>query len=251
VLTAAHCFFTRRTNNRKTNGPTHVVLGEYDIGSENDCAEVGGGEKCASKAQFIPIKDVIIYENYKNTEFTSGHDIALVRLETPATLFIEDENVLVAPVCLPLDSQCPECTGPWADFISRNMTVAGWGAVDNDGSSGESVASIKDLGASVDILQKLSIPVVEPQQCKESNPKFDKDIQLCAGGVLGKDSCSGDSGGPLFYGSGVSSSEPWVQMGVVSYGASRCGEKYGDFVPPAVYTYVPKFMDWIIENLKP
>ena len=41
------------------------------------------------------------------------------------------------------------------------------------------------IGASVDILQKLEIPVVEPEICKEFYRIFNKDVQLCAGGVLG------------------------------------------------------------------
>ena len=40
--------------------------------------------------------------------------------------------------------------------------------------------------------------------------------------LIGKDSCNGDSGGPLIQkAEGVG--KPWFQVGVVSFGTSRCG----------------------------
>ena len=40
--------------------------------------------------------------------------------------------------------------------------------------------------------------------------------------LIGKDSCNGDSGGPLIQkAKGVG--KPWFQVGVVSFGTSRCG----------------------------
>ena len=49
------------------------------------------------------------------------------------------------------------------------------------------------------------------------------------GDAVGKDSCQGDSGGPLLYGS--PNQQPWVQMGVVSFGYG-CGKEG----LPATYT---------------
>lgn len=72
------------------------------------------------------------------------------------------------------------------------------------------------------------------------------DSQLCAGGVPDKDSCGGDSGGPLMYpgrarGVGVR----YVQRGIVSYGSKRCG--VGGY--PGVYTRVAYYMKWILDNI--
>ena len=40
--------------------------------------------------------------------------------------------------------------------------------------------------------------------------------------LIGKDSCNGDSGGPLIQKDrGVGN--PWFQVGVVSFGTSKCG----------------------------
>lgn len=62
------------------------------------------------------------------------------------------------------------------------------------------------------------------------------DTQLCAGGEFAKDSCEGDSGGPLMRFSGSA----WVLEGIVSFGV-KCGLK--DM--PAVHTRVASYDDWI------
>ena len=38
---------------------------------------------------------------------------------------------------------------------------------------------------------------------------------------LGRDSCSGDSGGPLIQQANIGT--PWFLVGVVSFGTSKCG----------------------------
>ena len=60
---------------------------------------------------------------------------------------------------------------------------------------------------------------------------------VCAGAELGKDACSGDSGGGLFI---EDSSHTWHLLGIVSYGARDCGNGL-----PGVYTRVSPFLDWI------
>lgn len=65
--------------------------------------------------------------------------------------------------------------------------------------------------------------------------------QICAGGIPGKDSCKGDSGGPLMYENG----RTWEVVGVVSFGPTPCG------LPnvPGVYTKVHEYNDWIRSNI--
>ncbi|CAF4868801.1 unnamed protein product [Pieris macdunnoughi] len=73
------------------------------------------------------------------------------------------------------------------------------------------------------------------------------DSQLCAGGVRDKDSCGGDSGGPLMYPGRTNSrgGVRYVQHGIVSYGSKRCG--IGGY--PGVYTRISYYMEWILDNL--
>ena len=61
---------------------------------------------------------------------------------------------------------------------------------------------------------------------------------------VGKDSCNGDSGGPIAY--REHPDDPWYQVGLVSFGTSKCGE--GE---PGVYTKIEGYLDWIAKHLEP
>ena len=62
--------------------------------------------------------------------------------------------------------------------------------------------------------------------------------------ILGKDSCGGDSGGPLMIHSRERGRKRWTQIGVVSWGV-LCGTEG----KPGVYTNVAMYIDWIAETL--
>ena len=62
--------------------------------------------------------------------------------------------------------------------------------------------------------------------------------------VPGKDSCAGDSGGPLIARESIS--DPMYLVGIVSFGTKKCGKGL-----PGVYTNVTTYIPWILENLKP
>ena len=63
--------------------------------------------------------------------------------------------------------------------------------------------------------------------------------QLCASAVLGKDSCKGDSGGPLL---DLTEDQATV-IGIVSFGTNKC-----DSSIPGVYARVSAYLDWIRKN---
>lgn len=111
------------------------------------------------------------------------------------------------------------------------MTVAGWG------SNGTVYSTLK---------QYVSVPYVPLDQCQVSyqTPRHEAQLnytQICAGGENGKDSCGGDSGGPLMQEIGFT----YVVVGVVSYGPRECGQKN----KPAVYTHVYQYLDWIQKEM--
>lgn len=68
---------------------------------------------------------------------------------------------------------------------------------------------------------------------------------MCAGGDKGRDSCRGDSGGPLM--SVDKNTGNWFAAGIVSFGPLPCGMAGW----PGVYTKVNTYVSWISENLKP
>lgn len=92
--------------------------------------------------------------------------------------------------------------------------------------------------------QKLVLPINDQQECAGKFAARKVEIastQICAGGEYAKDSCDGDSGGPLMR--KISSS--WTLEGIVSFG-NRCGLDNW----PGVYTRVAEYESWIKRNLK-
>lgn len=139
----------------------------------------------------------------------------------------------ISPVCLPT-----------TDFTSNsnseniNLIVAGWGN------------TIKDRSSSSDRKLHLTLPFVKLSDCihKYAAKKIRTNIwenQVCAGGEAGKDSCRGDSGGPLMLFD--PKAERFNLIGVVSYGHIKCGFEG----VPGVYTHVYKYVDWIKGVIKP
>nr|CAH7735497.1 unnamed protein product [Callosobruchus chinensis] len=69
---------------------------------------------------------------------------------------------------------------------------------------------------------------------------------MCAGGERGRDSCRGDSGGPLMSYEQNGADQNWYAVGVVSFGPSPCGMENW----PGVYTRVGSYMQWIVDKLR-
>merc|ERR1719189_2328308 len=89
-------------------------------------------------------------------------------------------------------------------------TVTGWGTTTEGGSLAR-------------VLQKVDVPVVSDEHCRDSYGQSDiTDSMICAGlDQGGKDSCQGDSGGPFMCGNQLS--------GVVSWGYGCARELFTRF----------------------
>lgn len=70
--------------------------------------------------------------------------------------------------------------------------------------------------------------------------------QICVQGREDGDSCSGDSGGPLMSDVMADSDDPYILLGLVSFGPRRCG--IANF--PSVYARVSTYMEWITNNME-
>ena len=103
-------------------------------------------------------------------------------------------------------------------------------------------------GVPTNILQKAVLGVHSFGNCvaewKRRMPGLvlNPSTQICAG-EKGKDSCKGDSGGPLLI---MTGSERYVQSGITSFGSRDCGDG-----TPGVYTKVSAFIKWIKGKLRP
>lgn len=135
-------------------------------------------------------------------------DIALLRLAQA----VDTSNPQIALIPLNSDAAVPA--------NQTTVIIAGWGGTTADGTG------------TTNVLLYVDLPVVP---CTGNDNAA---ISVCAGGVAGKDSCGGDSGGPLFISTGPGMA---LQVGATSEGSATCGEagQYG------VYSRVSTYLDWI------
>ncbi|CAG4931378.1 unnamed protein product [Parnassius apollo] len=220
VLTAAHC-----VQNRTIAG---VRVGEYDISSRVDCVGEGETRVCETRHQDRYVAEIITHNEYKAAPKVMN-DIALLRLSRPVNLTYKNSGT----ICLPVMKSLREM-----NLDGERATVAGWGFTENYQRS--------------NVLLKVELPVYSPKTCKayyNRNQRSDNTDglkhKLCAG-EIGRDSCRGDSGGPLMLEGHYNESDRYIQFGIVSYGPSQCGSN-----TPGIYTDVRMFMKWILDTIKP
>jgi len=198
VLTAAHCLYDGRGDPLPLTA-VNVAVNADDLGDE-DTREIG-------------ITNIFVHPEYNHNAVNPHSDIALLELA---------ESSGVAPVVL--------SKKPMDELVGMTASVAGWGAVDNSNPSNPLFPIM---------LHAVNLPVVSLEVCN-APISYDSALfenQLCAGfSEGGRDSCVGDSGGPLL----VNTGGVRQQIGVVSFG-------YGCALPNyyGIYTNVPYFIGWI------
>jgi len=103
-------------------------------------------------------------------------------------------------------------------------------------------------GSIPSILQVVKLPILANSDCQQmfldaGHVKAIRDTFICAGYLTGgKDSCEGDSGGPLAVRDGPESK--WTLAGIVSNGV-KCAEPN----LPGIYTRISEYRNWIIETI--
>jgi secreted trypsin-like serine protease len=195
VMTAAHCW-------TKHNGayPTVVRIGDQNIVKRLD----------GTNPQQYEIKRSILHPDY--TEDSSYNDIALIELKNKIII-----SRSVRPACLWQSS----------DISADELVVTGFGTTEFGGSSSNE-------------LLKATLKIVSNDECRNSYPPDDSiafgilPTQLCAY-EEGKDTCSGDSGGPAQ----IKIDRTHYIVGITSFG-SLCAAG-----SPGVYTRVSEYLDFI------
>ena len=101
-----------------------------------------------------------------------------------------------------------------------------------------------------DILLKVQLPILPNEICERAyrDQPFVRIWykQICAGGIKAKDSCTGDSGGPLQTVSMYRGDVRIVQRGIVSFGRRNCGV----LGSPGIYTNVAHYINWIMDTIE-
>ncbi|KAG5666572.1 hypothetical protein PVAND_014590 [Polypedilum vanderplanki] len=161
-----------------------------------------------------------VAKTFKYPEFNEillNHDIALIKLNSTVRF-----NEFILPICLPT-----------RDYDENKAIVSGFGSIGNYNGVSEK-------------LMKVTLEKFSYEDCQNSFERLiDKNTMLCYGHhTEEKDSCSGDSGGPLqIYNKEVNCT--YIQLGIVSFASTdSCG--WVDL--PAVYVKVYNYLDWI-ENI--
>jgi trypsin len=235
ILTAAHCTYDR------DGTPLEKIV-------------VGYGSNDRTKTKRIGSATIIRDPAYAET---GKGDVALIKLTSPIPnarwIGIADEGV------------DEEMLQP-----GSRVTVTGWGAMwdpDDDAmhqllseltkanksnpvNFARELRQVRSVSDKVNFplkLHEVEIQVIDQQACQE---KFSEaglsvdDTEVCAmePGTR-RDSCPGDSGGPLIV--PADNRNGYVQVGVVSWGIG-CGDK----TYPGVYARLSHFNDWIRSQMK-
>lgn len=241
VLTAAHCI-------------------TQDDGSLNDAAKIAiqSGSNRLGEGDLRRVAAIFRHEDYNPAIL--DNDIALLKLAEP----IRQTSGPVGAIKVIGQNQ-PTPQGP--------AVVVGWGFMEQDKmpidlmetdigivpnaacNKGMAAQTKREVGSYLlSVGQANRIPMEKLEEAYEiiiaNLGNSLNDNMICAGVAAGgRDSCYGDSGGPLMVRQGDGS---WLQVGVVSWGRpvfgntkQRCGhpELY------AVYTRLSNYFDWITNKL--
>ncbi|NWY46109.1 GRAA protein, partial [Sylvia atricapilla] len=174
-------------------------------------------KKREKEQQTFQIAKCIPYPCYDSK--TKENDIMLLQLQGKAKL-----NKAVKPISLPTSD----------DNLKPGTvcSVAGWGRTTNRGNALSSA------------LMEVNVTVISREICNDKKHYNGKptitENMICAGDKKGgKDSCDGDSGGPLRCNN--------VMRGITSFGKPKsCGKPNG----PGVYTRLTKqYLEWIRKTI--
>ncbi|XP_067615577.1 serine protease snake-like [Eurosta solidaginis] len=202
ILTAAHCLSSNR-------GEVNVVrLGELDFASDSDNA----------RPEDIPVRRYIGHKNYHNGAIYN--DIGLIELNRAISF-----DAYKHPACLPATS---------GDEFEKLLAI-GWGSIRFADTDSKKLLKVTLQHFDFTRCQRLT----ESADIEQLPRGVQNRLQICAGSNEAKDTCGGDSGGPLL---AYHPEYPcmYTIVGITSFGIG-CG------IPnqPGIYTRVYGFIDWI------
>ena len=214
IATAAHCVYDQQSIDGDATALEasnySVVIGELTHYSTTNAARRDG-------VSVYAINKVTIQPNYDDVRI--DYDVALLEMDAP---YYQPGPALA------LASQF--------DVIEEGdlLTTIGYGVLtgDDNATIAESIPTT---------LQEAELPFVPQNQCFWNDFGSITDNMFCAGysDDTNIDSCSGDSGGPVF----TTLDGQLTLVGLVSWGSTTCSET------PGVYTKISNLRDWILDNI--
>ncbi|KAG7379737.1 hypothetical protein PHYPSEUDO_008231 [Phytophthora pseudosyringae] len=187
--------------------PQYILTAGHCIKTDKERIYASLGSDFGSGAGSGLAEQINVIEGFRHPLYNNGkhlYDIGLLKLETPS-------SQKAASLCAADGSD---------NKVGTMATVLGWGLTEyRKGSL---------------TLQEVNVPIISNAECNKKYRNRVTEGMLCAGNGNGKDSCNGDSGGPLLAND--------VLIGLVSWGG-KCGTKAG------VYTRLTYVMDYINDVL--
>jgi len=214
VVTAGHCV------KNKVLSSVIVTLGEYHLKSSRE----------PLPDQTFRVIKAVVHPRFQFSPAADRFDVAVLRLDRPVRYAPH-----IAPICLPEVGRDPA--------PGTQAYVAGWGALIPEDVTGPLISILVPEVKRPSVLQVVNVPVITNEKCERWHNDQGIQVQIwpemvCAGyREGGKDSCKGDSGGPLMV---QQADGRWVLIGIVSAGFS-CG-KPGQ---PGIYHRISGTSDWI------
>ncbi|KAF0290381.1 Venom protease [Amphibalanus amphitrite] len=219
VVTAAHCLISDTQTVFSRSAITLAVLVNKHLRKDDE------------RQIKFSIEKIIRHPDYNRR--TVNDDLALLKLKDgEGRLHDLLVSGIVRPICLP-EEPC-EGTGRPACLLDRDVIIAGWGSLAED-------------GAKPTALQVATVKVLPNEVCRDAYRNAFRGItltvndgMLCAGQPDGgTDTCDGDSGGPMM----LEINGKITLVGVVSFGKFCASPDY-----PGVYARVSEYTEWIINN---
>jgi len=214
VVTAGHCV------KNKVLSSVVVTLGEYHLKSSRE----------PLPDQTFRVIKAVVHPRFQFSPAADRYDVAVLRLDRPVRYAPH-----IAPICLPEIGRDPS--------PGTQAYVAGWGALIPEDVTGPLISILVPEVKRPSVLQVVNVPVITNDKCERWHNDAGIQVKIwpemvCAGyREGGKDSCKGDSGGPLMV---QQADGRWVLIGIVSAGFS-CG-KPGQ---PGIYHRISSTSDWI------
>jgi len=201
VLTAAHCLDRFDTTFRPG---LRVAIGLHRRSE-------------LTQSELIQVERFFQHPEWDTNNFESSpNDIAVLQLSQPAKSSI----VKLAQTHTNLDQ------------ASQLAMALGWGSVN------------ANTGSKPDVLQQVQMPLVTLDVCRQAyvGNYTILDSHVCAGLLEGgKDTCFGDSGGPL----AVFDGQAWQQVGITSFGGKAGGPACAGIEAYGVYSRVASFSNFV------
>ncbi|XP_064594990.1 trypsin-3-like, partial [Liolophura sinensis] len=209
VVSAAHCVSNTTYEGLDDVTSWSAALGEHTLLEDEETTEIYEVEKIIPHAVFINRKPI-------------SHDICLIKLKEAVPMSSYARTVCLDDVGAGVKDHC---------------VITGWGGIQEEIRTGAN-----------NVPMQATIPIISTDVCwhryyniSDSHPA--KGFAIIDDGVLcaaaeegGRDTCAGDSGGPIL----CLQETSWHLAGISS-GGYHCGQ----YEFPGIYTRINHYIDWI------